>query len=171
MLPTPLHTMPACMHTEGEGVAKTICTPHISRLIGKWSGVWLPSVRLAWFHHKAFSIEDAPVQEYHLTVLRGNGETDFCLGCVAQWLVYWYSSHRSWVRYRTEISSFSFPLSLSAPQSFPLIFLIPPISLCFVNISLSTFSVLHAYSYTLNSVYQTFACTSLVSRLFPSQAY
>ena len=29
----------------------------------------------------------------HLAVMRENGETDFCLGFVAQWFVRWYSSH------------------------------------------------------------------------------
>ena len=34
-----------------------------------------------------------PVQEYLSAVIRGNGETDFCLGFVAQWFVHWYSSY------------------------------------------------------------------------------
>ena len=45
-----------------------------------------------------------PVQEHHLAVIRGNGETEFCLGFVAQWFVYWYSSHKSWVQSQAEVS-------------------------------------------------------------------
>ena len=38
---------------------------------------------------------------------RGNGETDFCLGLVAQWSVlHWYPSHRSWVQSQTRTSVF-----------------------------------------------------------------
>ena len=36
--------------------------------------------------------------------IRGNGETDFCLGFVAQWFIHWYFSHRSWVQSWMEVS-------------------------------------------------------------------
>ena len=46
---------------------------------------------------------------FPFTCIRGNGETDFCLGFVAKWLVYWYSSHR-----------YSFPFGMCCVCSYSL---------------------------------------------------
>ena len=55
-----------------------------------------------------------PVQEYHLAVVGENGETEFCLRFVAQWLVHRYASHTCVIRIHDSSNTIvSNPLSMA----------------------------------------------------------
>ena len=92
---TLIYLQPRQLRTHGN----TYVINPLSMALSWWRSVTGPLLTGLWQHMFGWSAKcETPVQEYHLTDTRGNGETDLCLIFATQWFVHWHTSHRSWVR-------------------------------------------------------------------------